>query len=220
MVTLIAQGRRFYIHEHILISGSRFFSNLFASSHMPSESLEYTFSADEDVHPQDLAHYLNFAYCQTLLRRTQEPIFATNAGASLTSLVTTMQLCDQFHNSSLRSVVGMSIEQILRSGPPCAVAPGARKADDLRAWIMDYGDAYEVLHPDVGYQKEIREAILRIFCGYFPMQEFRKYSDDVSHCDRFVRDLSVRFSEIIAARDETKRKKKWRRLLAHLRGVN
>ncbi|KAF6823120.1 hypothetical protein CMUS01_10821 [Colletotrichum musicola] len=114
----------------------------------------------------------------------------------------------------------MSLEQMLRSGPPCAVAPGARKADDLRAWITDYGDAYEVLHPDVGYQKEIREAILEIFCAYFPLEEFREHSDDVAHCHSFVRDLSVRFSEIIAAREESRRQKKWKRFLAYLRDMD
>ncbi|KAF6825062.1 hypothetical protein CPLU01_10515 [Colletotrichum plurivorum] len=194
MVTLTAEGRRFFVHEHVLTSGSRFFKNYFASSHTPTEPLEYAFSTDDDVHANDLAHYLNFAHCQTLLGRTRESVFAADAGATLTSLVTTMQLCDQFKNSSLRCAVGMSLEQMLRSGPPCAVAPGARKADDLRAWITDYGDAYEVLHPDVGYQKEIREAILEIFCAYFPLEEFREHSDDVAHCDSFVRDLSVRFS--------------------------
>ncbi|KAF6807167.1 hypothetical protein CSOJ01_08355 [Colletotrichum sojae] len=168
IVTLIAESRRFFVHEHVLTSGSRFFKNYFASSHTPTEPLQYTFSADDDVRAEDLAHYLNFAYC-------------------------------------------MSLEQMLRSGPPCAVAPGARKADELRAWITDYGNAYE---------KEIREAILEIFCAYFPLEEFWEHSEDVVNCASFVRDLSVRFSEIIAAREESRRQKKWRRFLAYFRDID
>ncbi|KAF6823121.1 hypothetical protein CMUS01_10822 [Colletotrichum musicola] len=71
MVTLIAEGRRFFVHEYVLTSGSRFFKNYFASSYTSTEPLQYTFSTDDDVHAEDLAHYLNFAYCQTLLGRTR-----------------------------------------------------------------------------------------------------------------------------------------------------
>ncbi|KAI8206478.1 hypothetical protein K4K54_000026 [Colletotrichum sp. SAR 10_86] len=169
-VFLLAEGKKFSVHENILVKHSSFFEHILNNPfRAQSQKKIITF---DDVKAVHLGIYLNMIYCQAFGQFAAVPTFGEPEHCIwFPAHVEIYQLCIRFCNRKLAATVFDGIRCYLVLDPDRW--PDAHMSDKEETfsayYIKGLSECFKLLDPANRFEKRLRGAIVYSICHCSPI---------------------------------------------------
>ncbi|KAJ3954201.1 hypothetical protein N0V92_009314 [Colletotrichum tropicale] len=208
-VFLVAEDKKFSVHEHILIEHSNYFERSLRNwRYVESSTKTFIFDDIKAIH---LGVYLHLAYCQALGHLSEVPSFGEpECCIWFPGHFKVYQICDRFLNKNLADKVAKDLCEhlVLDTSDWHDGYLSDENKTFLSFYINSLAQCFELCDPADDLQRSLRQIIVKSFCNWAPPASSQRCLELIQGHHDLVFEVASRYAGMLAEATKGKRPRK------------